>query len=89
MAGSSAQFHLLASEGSVYTDKDHVQHMDTLARLRNELLFIATPYKVIGVTDPASQAEGIAWWDALTGRDGDKMVAKSFSFVYRDVDVEY
>ena len=37
----------------------------------------------------ASQAEGIAWWDALTGRDGDKMVAKSFSFVYRDVDVEY
>jgi protein phosphatase len=89
MAGSSAQFHLLASEGAVYTDKDHIQHMDILARLCNELLFIATPYKGIGVTNLASQAEGIAWWDALTGRDGEKMVAKSFSFVYRDVDVEY
>jgi len=31
MAGSSAPFHLLASEGAVYTDKDHVWHMDTLA----------------------------------------------------------
>ena len=63
--------------------------MDTLARLSNELLFIATPYKVIGVTDPASQAEGITWWDVLTGRDSEKMVAKSFSFVYREVGVEY
>ena len=28
-----APFHLLASEGRVHTDRDHVWHMDTLARL--------------------------------------------------------
>lgn len=28
-----APFHLLASEGAVYTEKDHLWHMQTLARL--------------------------------------------------------
>lgn len=78
-----APFHLLASEGAVYTDKDHVWHMDTLARLCNDPLFIATPYKVIDVTDPASQAEGIAWWEELTGRGGEGMVVKPLSFVVK------
>jgi protein phosphatase len=78
-----APFHLLASEGAVYTDKDHVWHMNTLARLCHDPLFVATPYKVIDVTDPASQAEGIAWWEELTGRGGEGMVVKPFSFVVK------
>ena len=28
-----APFHLLASEGTVHVDKDHLWHMQTLARL--------------------------------------------------------
>jgi protein phosphatase len=78
-----APFHLLASEGAVYADKDHVWHMDTLARLCNDPLFIATPYKVIDVTDPASQGEGIAWWEEQTGRGGEGMVVKPLSFVVK------
>jgi len=78
-----APFHLLASEGAVYTDKDHVWHMNTLARLCHDPLFVATPYKVIDVTDPASQAEGIAWWEELTGRGGEGMVVKPLSFVVK------
>jgi len=78
-----APFHLLASEGAVYTDKDHVWHMNTLARLCHDPLFVATPYKVIDVTDPASQAEGIAWWEELTGRGGEGMVVKPFSFIVK------
>ena len=80
-----APFHLLASEGWVHTDKPHVWHMDTLAavcRTDPELL-LATAYKQVDVTDPASVAEGVAWWAALTERGGEGMVVKPPSFVLR------
>jgi protein phosphatase len=76
-----APFHLLASEGAIYADRDHVWHMVTLARLCNDPLFVATPYQVIDLTHPDSQAEGIAWWEALTGRGGEGMVIKPFHFI--------
>ena len=34
------------------------------------------------MTDPASQAEGIAWWEELTGRGGEGMVVKPLDFVH-------
>ena len=69
-----APFHLLASEGRVHTDKNHTWHMDTLAtvcRADPELL-LATPYKIVDVTDPASQAEGVGMVDRANrpGRRG-------------------
>ena len=70
-----APFHLLATEGHVHTDKNHVWHMETLAEVcrADPELLLATPYKVVDVTDPASQAAGIAWWDGAdrAGRRGD------------------
>jgi protein phosphatase len=39
-----------------------------------------TTYKVIDVTDSTSVAEGIAWWDELTGRGGEGMVVKPMEF---------
>ena len=80
-----APFHLLATEGHVYTDKDHVWHMETLAgicRADPELL-LATPYKVVDVTDPASQQAGAEWWEELTERGGEGMVVKPLSFIHR------
>jgi hypothetical protein len=80
-----APFHLLASEGRVHTDKNHVWHMDTLAavcRADPELL-LATPYTLVDVTDPASQAAGVAWWADLTGRGGEGMVVKPPEFILR------
>lgn len=76
-----APFHLLASEGAVYSDKDHLWHMTTLARLCHDLLLVATQYKVIDVTDPTSQAEGERWWEELTERGGEGMVVKPLSFI--------
>ena len=76
-----APFHLLASEGAVYSDKDHLWHMTTLARLCHDPLLVATPYKVIDVTDPTSIAEGERWWEELTGRGGEGMVVKPLSFI--------
>jgi protein phosphatase len=76
-----APFHLLASEGAVHSDKDHVWHMTMLARLCHDPLLVATPYKLVDVTDPASQADGIAWWEELTGHGGEGMVVKPLPFV--------
>ncbi|HEX4592588.1 MAG TPA: polynucleotide kinase-phosphatase [Gemmataceae bacterium] len=80
-----APFHLLASEGRDHTDKNHVWHMDTLAavcRADPELL-LATPYTLVDVTDPASQAAGADWWAELTGRGGEGMVVKPLEFILR------
>jgi protein phosphatase len=80
-----APFHLLASEGRVFVDKDHVWHMETLARIceADTELLLATPFHVIDVTDPESEASGIAWWDELTGRGGEGVVIKPLDFIVK------
>jgi len=74
-----APFHLLATEGKVHTGKPHDWHMQTLARLAGGLV-IATPYRIVDVTDSSSEAEGVAWWVELTGRGGEGMVVKPLDF---------
>jgi protein phosphatase len=78
-----AFFHLLASEGHVHTDKTHTWHMDTVAKLSafDPQVIIATEHKVIDVTDPVREAEGISWWEELTARGGEGMVVKPLDFV--------
>ena len=81
-----APFHLLASEGQTHTDKDHGWHMATLARLcaaDPSGLLLATPNRTVDVTDPESVAEGIAWWEELTGKGGEGMVVKPWDFITR------
>jgi protein phosphatase len=80
-----APFHLLATEGRVHVDRDHVWHMETLAgvcRADTEVL-LATPFQVIDLTDPQSEQAGIDWWEALTARGGEGMVVKPLDFVAR------
>jgi protein phosphatase len=80
-----APFHLLATEGMVHTDRDHVWHMQTLKRICDTdggLLF-ATSYMVVDVTDAASEETGVRWWEELTGRGGEGMVVKPFDFITR------
>lgn len=87
-----APFHLLASEGKVHTDKDHVWHMATVKRLGDADvklpdvdtgLLLATSHMVVDVTDPVSQEAGIRWWEELTSRGGEGMVVKPLEFVAR------
>jgi protein phosphatase len=81
-----APFHLLASEGAVHGDKDHLWHMSLVGRLcggESGGILFATPNKVIDVTDAASEAEGVAWWEELTGRGGEGMVVKPLDFIAR------
>jgi len=80
-----APFHLLATEGHVDTDKDHAWHMEMLAEVcrSDPGLLRATAYKLVDVTDPASQAAGIGWWEELTGPGGEGMVVKPVTFIHR------
>ena len=78
-----APFHLLATEGAVHIDKDHVWHIEKLAELcgPDEDVLMRTGFKVVDVTDPASEQEGTSWWEELTGRGGEGMVVKPLEFV--------
>jgi protein phosphatase len=81
-----APFHLLASEGAVHVDKDHVWHMQTLAKLAEaapDTPLMATAYQVVDVNDPVSVEAGIAWWEELTGQGGEGMVVKTLDFAVR------
>ena len=81
-----APFHLLATEGHVHADKDHVWHMDVLGRLcqQDRELLLATPYKVIDLADPRSEQEGVTWWEELTGSGGEGMVVKPLDFIAKN-----
>jgi protein phosphatase len=80
-----APFHLLASEGQVHVDKDHVWHMGTLARLcaADPALLLATPYRVVDLSDEASERAATKWWEEMTDSGGEGMVVKPLSFVQR------
>ncbi len=46
-------------------------------------MLLATPCKVVDLNDPASQTEGIEWWNDLTARGGEGMVVKPLEFIAR------
>ncbi|MBI5830833.1 MAG: polynucleotide kinase-phosphatase [Armatimonadetes bacterium] len=78
-----APFHLLAGEGHVYTDRDHLWHMATLAELcaADPALLRAAPCLPVDLTDADSEAAGIAWWEQLTDRGGEGMVVKPLGWL--------
>ncbi len=81
-----APFHILASEGAVHVDRDHIWHMETIAAIvaaSGDPLLHATAYRSVEVDNPASVAEGVAWWEELTAKGGEGMVVKPLEFVAR------
>jgi polynucleotide kinase-phosphatase len=80
-----APFHLLASEGKVHIDRSNSWHMETLAKLgrTRDPVLMATSHQIVEVTDQASEAAGVRWWEELTARGGEGMVVKPLEFVAR------
>jgi protein phosphatase len=79
-----APFHVLATEGAVHVNRDHLWHLETIARIRAAAggrLLYPTDYRVVDLADPAAQAEATAWWEAMTARGGEGMVVKPLSFI--------
>ncbi|MBD2430989.1 MULTISPECIES: polynucleotide kinase-phosphatase [Fischerella] len=80
-----APFHILATETAVHTDKDHQWHMQEVAKiaLHDPDLLLPTAYKVIDLTDPSSEAEGVHWWEELTAMGGEGIVVKPMQFIVK------
>jgi protein phosphatase len=80
-----APFHLLASEGQVYSERTHGWHMEKLGEVckAGDGLLVATPYKQVDVTNAASVEEVTGWWEELTANGGEGMVLKPLDFVAR------
>jgi len=80
-----APFHLLATEGKVQIGKPHDWHMEILDKLciADGAVLVSTSRRIVDVTDSASVAEGVRWWEELTTRGGEGMVVKPLDFVAR------
>ena len=79
-----APFHLLATEGKVYFGKDHLWHMQMLAKLcdgSEDNLLCPTLYGTVDVTDDKSQTEAIRQWEELTEGGSEGIVIKPLNFV--------
>ncbi len=78
-----APFHLLASEGGVHMDKDHLWHMAELARLAEpgDPMLMATVHHLVDLADEAAVEDAATWWTRLTQAGGEGMVVKPFGFL--------
>ena len=77
-----APFHLLASEGAVHSDRDHLWHLDMAARLRqaDPELFRETDHRVVNLGS-GDEDDAVRWWEELTTAGGEGMVVKPTDFV--------
>lgn len=77
-----APFHLLASEGHVHCDKDHVWHMETLGRAcdADPQILLRTNYRVVDLNDEEAVADACRWWEEYVSAGGEGMVVKSRDF---------
>lgn len=80
-----APFHLLASEGQVWFERDHVWHMELADRLATgaDGVVTRTQWRTVALEDEGAIGDAIAWWEALTGSGGEGMVIKPRDFVAR------
>ena len=80
-----APFHLLASKGRVWFDRDHVWHMGLADRLgaTGDAVIGPTRWRSVDLADEAACAGAIAWWETLTAGGGEGMVVKPREFVTR------
>ncbi len=81
-----APFHLLASEGKVNFDKDHLWHMEMLSKLcissENSVMF-TTSYGIVDFQDEQSVNTAIQNWEELTNQGGEGIVIKPLDFVVK------
>jgi protein phosphatase len=79
-----APFHVLASEGHVWFDRDHLWHMALAERLAAGTAIVArTRWRSLDLDNMDAVDDAIAWWDNLTGEGGEGMVVKPREFVSR------
>ncbi|HEY0395336.1 MAG TPA: polynucleotide kinase-phosphatase [Candidatus Elarobacter sp.] len=80
-----APFHLLATEGAVYDDRDHMWHLHVLAEIcaADPRLLLATAYRDVDLYDDRRCASAARWWEELTANGGEGVVVKPWTFTTR------
>ncbi|HYF04512.1 MAG TPA: polynucleotide kinase-phosphatase [Patescibacteria group bacterium] len=80
-----APFHILATEGALHVDEDHLWHMETIAQLceTDTRFFLKTAFKIVDFEKEESVADAMAWWESMTNAGGEGAVVKPLSFVTR------
>ncbi len=78
-----APFHILATEGKVWSGETHIRHMDAIRKYMagSDPIFIDTNHIVVDLRDDVSVKRGIDWWMVLTGNGGEGMVVKPMDFI--------
>jgi hypothetical protein len=78
-------FHLLATEGAVYDDRDHLWHLHALAEVcaADPQLLLATAYRDVDLYDDRRCASAARWWEELTANGGEGVVVKPWTFTTR------
>jgi protein phosphatase len=78
-----APFHILATEGRVWKDATHIEHMRAVEKYiaGRDPIFIGTDHLAVNVNDEESVHAGVSWWTRLTEAGGEGMVVKPLDFV--------
>lgn len=78
-----APFHLLASEGHVHTDRNHLWHMDTLAALcdADPTFLRKTAHLVVNLQDDSQTEAAVKWWTERTEAGAEGMVVKPLDWI--------
>ncbi|WP_212004388.1 polynucleotide kinase-phosphatase [Chitinophaga sp. HK235] len=81
-----APFHILATEGKTYFDKDHDWHMTAIKKIceADPAVLLATTYHTVEIGDAESEQAVIQWWANLTAAGGEGMVIKPYTFLSSD-----
>ncbi len=80
-----APFHILATEGKVHTDKNHLWHLQRITKFcqTEPQLLLATNYRVINLEDSEQIDLGVNWWLEMTERGGEGIVVKPIDFIVK------
>lgn len=81
-----APFHILATEGNVHVDKDHLWHMRSIRSIcdADPGLFLATEHLLIDTDSEESLQRAFDWWETKTASGGEGMVVKPLDFLAHD-----
>src|SRR5262249_55844252 len=80
-----APFHLLASEGRVWFDQDHVWHIGLADRLAAAAdgVVTRTQWRTVTLASEEAVRDAVEWWEALTANGGEGVVIKPRPFIAR------
>ncbi|RBL90590.1 polynucleotide kinase-phosphatase [Chitinophaga flava] len=81
-----APFHILATEGKTYFDKDHDWHMTAIKKIceADPAVLLATTYHTVDIGNAESEQAVTQWWENLTAAGGEGMVIKPYTFLSSD-----